>query len=510
LKRVFSSFPTVVVLPGLLVALVVLASLGARRTALAEEGAPPALPPGVAPPAPPAGPNGGAPRLGPRRGGKSGGKGQPGGTEVGAAAADAEAAPRAQPSVEVTVGDQGVSLFAVSADAHEVLTRLGLATGTRLIVDDTVDRKLTLYLTNKTVDEILSEIVATFGLSHAEVNGIHMISEGIPRGPSSYLLSDIDAIRTKYVQARNAKRLLPLFLQEHVQISPEQNAVVLSGPKPVLDKFRQNIEQFDIPAQQIMFDILVVEFTDSGGRDWDSRLGWTNDGLGASTKAVEDSTDPGHLVVHGAGALPNEFNAKLKALISEDKARVRANPSVATISGGRGEIFIGLQRFLQTPVEVAGGRGGESLNFIEAGVNLSLSPVTAAAGEILIDLQQEVSTLGALDPVTRLPDKTVRKASSSVRVRDGETVVIGGLVQTEQRTSRQKIPLLGDLPVLGGLFQSTRRRQVQTELVIFITPRLLSQTGHLPATEETAIRRRFLSPQAGNAPLAAPEAERAK
>jgi type II secretory pathway component GspD/PulD (secretin) len=83
-----------------------------------------------------------------------------------------------------------------------------------------------------------------------------MVSEGIPRSPSSYLLSDIDAIPTKYVDAANARNLLPVFLQDYVKVNAEQNAVVLSAPRDVLRKFRQDIAQFDIPASQILVDLL--------------------------------------------------------------------------------------------------------------------------------------------------------------------------------------------------------------------------------------------------------------
>ena len=79
--------------------------------------------------------------------------------------------------------------------------------------------------------QAVADIAGAFGLSMADVNGVTMISEGIPRSPSSYLLSDIATIPTKYVVAANARNLLPVFLQDYVKVNAEQNAVVLSAPE---------------------------------------------------------------------------------------------------------------------------------------------------------------------------------------------------------------------------------------------------------------------------------------
>lgn len=385
-------------------------------------------------------------------------------------------------------GDR-VSVFAVGADAQELFTRLGEQAGLRIVVDDTVNRKITVRLTRRTPKEVVDNIAAAYGLAASDVNGIVMVSEGIPRNPSSYLLSDIDAVRTRYVLASTARSLLPVFLQDHVKVNYEQNAVVLSGPTEVLHKFRQDVEQFDIPAAQIVFDVVMVELTRSGARQWalqviDQARRHSNT-LNPAAGTVSVRT-----VV---GRLPLDFNVRLRALVEQGEARVRANPRIVTVSGRRATIFIGKQRYISQPVDAP--RGGDrygQINFIDAGVNLAMTPYTGGEGEIITELQTEVSTMSAPDPTTRLPEKSTRRANTVVRVRDGETIILGGLVQRERMQTIQKIPVLGDLPVLGTLFRSSKSDDVDTELVIFVTPRILSQTGHLPEEEEEAIRRRML------------------
>lgn len=406
---------------------------------------------------------------------------------VGAPSAPAApAGPRPEDSIDVRVGAEGVSLYAVSADAHEVLTRLAQQTGMKIIIDDSVRREITVNLINKPATDILANIVAAYGLSSREVNGIHIVSEGIPTSPSSYLLSDIDTIRTKYVLAPNAKSLLPVFLQDHVKTNAEQNSVILSAPPDVLEKFRQDIAQFDIPAAQIMIDVLMVEFTDSGSKEFALRWDWTNAG-----KSVTVDSPVGQIVYHTLSTLPTGFNADLHSLVTKGMARVRANPRIATVSGQNASIFIGKQRYLSTPVVLQQGDYGRQTNSIDAGVRLDMTPWTGGEGEIIVDIKPEISVLSAPDAKTGLPEKSTRRANTTVHVRDGETIIIGGLQQREKITTRTKVPILGDLPLIGKVFRSKDESETATDMVIFITPHILSQTGHLPAEQEAAVAVQF-------------------
>ena len=406
---------------------------------------------------------------------------------------------------EITVSPEGVSVHAVGVYAHTFFARLAEKTGFQVIVDDTIkERKVTVNLTNKTMTQIIDCIVSAYGLSSAEVNGIIMVSEGIPCKPSSYLLSDIAAIRTQYVPATEAKSLLPVFLQDHVKVNKEQNSVILSAPAEVLKKFREDIKQFDIPAAQILLEVLVVEFGQNAAKHLDFGLTWNVDERGVSSSA-----SAGEIVLRGITDLPNEFMVQLRALVSKGLARVRAAPRVATLSGTQAEVFVGIQRYLRQPIEAEASpdepdRYGGTVNFIDAGVRLRMTPWTGGGGEIIAEIAPEVSTLSALDPVTQLPEKSTRRAQTVVRVRDGQTVVIGGLLQRELHEVRTKVPVLGDIPLLGSLFRSRKLEETQTELVIFVTPHILSQTGHLSEEQEKVLRERFLEGGAKGAPPGAP------
>jgi type II secretory pathway component GspD/PulD (secretin) len=174
---------------------------------------------------------------------------------------------------------------------------------------------------------------------------------------------------------------------------------------------------------------------------------------------------------------------------------VNASPRIATLSGSSASIFIGTQQFLEIPVSIPG-RG--TSNSIDAGVNLNMSPLTGGQGEIILTISEEISTLSAPSAVTGLPEKTTRSAKTTVRVRDGETLIIGGLRQEESREVRSRIPLLSEIPIIGQLFRSKRVEKTNVDLTIFVTARILSQTGHLPDEEEAAIKARFLGDESGD------------
>ncbi|HCU37777.1 MAG TPA: hypothetical protein DGT21_20775 [Armatimonadetes bacterium] len=395
-----------------------------------------------------------------------------------------ESAEKTSPVIEVTRTEAGVSVYAIKADARQLLIRLAEKADLRLIVDDTVDRTLTINLIDKQPQQIIDHIVNAYGLSQALVCDCLIISEGLPRSPSSYLMGDIAAVTTRYVQPAQAKDLLPPFLQGHVKTNLAQNSVVLSAPTPVLRKFEDDIRQFDVPAAQIMLNVIVVELTDMDFDEFSMRLGWDNHSLGGST---DSRTGLG--LIKAIVELPTTFRADLLALVRTQRARVRSNPSIATVSGRPASIFIGEEQYLSTPVSMPGEYS--SKNSIDAGVTLSMTPLTGGNDQIILQLEQEVSTLGAPDPTTRLPNKTTRTASTTVRVKDGSTIVIGGLNQDEARTVHRKIPVLGDIPLVGKLFRSKRQEKTNVDLAIFITAEILSPTGHLPAEREREIMDRM-------------------
>ncbi|UCC68150.1 MAG: type II and III secretion system protein, partial [Armatimonadota bacterium] len=209
---------------------------------------------------------------------------------------------------------------------------------------------------------------------------------------------------------------------------------------------------------------------------------------------LESDSRAGEIVYSSVGELPRDFEARIRALEAAQKANIRAAPRMAVINGHSADIFIGVRRFIKVEY-ISYGQTIEKIQGVDVGVKLRVTPLTGGGGEITLSIDPEsteVSNISELDPQTGLPVLSTRQTGTTVRVKDGETVMIGGLTQRQSEERVTKIPILGDLPLIGGLFRSRGKSSVSSDLVVFITPHILTSEGRLAdEVEERGIRERF-------------------
>ncbi|MFH1335053.1 MAG: type II and III secretion system protein [Candidatus Zixiibacteriota bacterium] len=148
---------------------------------------------------------------------------------------------------------------------------------------------------------------------------------------------------------------------------------------------------------------------------------------------------------------------------------------MATLEGRKATIIIGKKQYYVIITGTVGYAYGQ-LERIPVGVSLDIVPYISDKGEITVEIHPEVSDVVGTG-ATGLPVVNKRAVSTKVRVKDGETIVIGGLIQKIESNVRRKIPLLGDIPILGLLFSRTDKRVDELETVIFITPHILTEEG---------------------------------
>jgi type II secretory pathway component GspD/PulD (secretin) len=408
-------------------------------------------------------------------------------------------------SVEVT--DGLVSVSAIKADLQEVLGKIAEETGANMTVDDAVKGEANLHLRDLPVDALLRSIASAFGLALSETDGVYMFSQGVPQDLAAYRLSGTSSFPLRYTRAKDASGLLPTFLYSYLHVNEEQNAVVVTAPKQMLDKIEADLQAVDIAPPQILIEFLAVEFTNTADLDKVIRM-LRGDVTGRTTGYVEeDYFEPGYpeywlesdsragaLAYSSIGELPNDFEARIRALETAQQARIRAAPRMAVINGHPANIFIGVRRFIKVEY-IMYNQTIEKIQGVDVGVKFRVTPLTGGGGEITLTIDPEsteISNISELDPKSGLPVLSTRQTGTTVRVKDGETVMIGGLTQrqTEERTT--KIPLLGDLPLIGSLFRGRSRSTVSSDLVVFITPHILTPEGRLAdEAKETEIRERF-------------------
>lgn len=188
---------------------------------------------------------------------------------------------------------------------------------------------------------------------------------------------------------------------------------------------------------------------------------------------------------HGGwlGSHVANVNVTLQALINQGKARILSRPSITTLSGKNANILIGGR----IPVPISDGNGNVSVDWREYGIRLNIEPKVDSEDKITSKVHAEVSTLDKASSVKidsySIPGILSREADTEVNVHSGMTMVIGGLINSEDSKSISKIPLLGDLPIIGRFFQHTSKSRDKRELIILITPTLVSDDTPSPMSQ---------------------------
>lgn len=243
---------------------------------------------------------------------------------------------------------------------------------------------------------------------------------------------------------------------------------------------------------QVRLEAQIIEINTSAERDlgiqyWSPTLGNTT-----TTNAFGETTSTG--ITRGSsnlfyvgedfknprgsfgwlGSHISNMNASLQALVTEGKARILSRPSITTMSGQKANILIGGR----IPIPTSAGDGQIAIDWREYGIKLNIEPVVDAENKITSKVHAEVSTLDYGHSVTEndfsIPAIASREADAVINVRSGMTMAIGGLLNSQDGKTVTKIPLLGDIPIIGQFFRHTQKTRDNRELLILITPTLVS------------------------------------
>ena len=289
--------------------------------------------------------------------------------------------------------------------------------------------------------------------------------------------------------------------KERVFVNPEVNAIVLYGTPAEYERVKNLLATLDIELKQVSveakFLIINKEESKNLGIEWmwsaipqnpNFDVNYTpptynaNGTLRTPGYTTKTTTRVGSYGENGYGIIqfgrspagnPFEFyyGAKINALVTDGKAEILSRPNVTTIQGREAVIYVGNTVPVEK-IQTADSITTSSYDYKDAGIKLKYTPHINADGTITAKLYTEVST-PTYDENTRAYRFNVRTADTTITVRDGEPMVIGGLIGAEEAKSVSKIPFLGDLPILGALFRNHRKSKTESELIIFLTAHVL-------------------------------------
>jgi general secretion pathway protein D len=271
-------------------------------------------------------------------------------------------------------------------------------------------------------------------------------------------------IKLKYLKADQMKSSLSTIIPENrIRIESAHNSLILMGSEDEYSRVRDVLTELDVPQKQVMFEAEVVEITNSDLNNLGVKWEWGNFPATSGNEMV------GVIPVGPQGSSIN-YRATIDAMVNTENAKILANPQVATLDGQTARILIGDRLPVETKI-LENGVQQIAVNYIDVGIKLEVTPWVNEDGIITTRLLPEVST--NIATAGNNPSIRTRQAETTLRVKNGETIVIGGLIQREDRKNVIKVPLLGDIPIIGNLFRSTSIEKRETELIIFITPKIL-------------------------------------
>ena len=421
-------------------------------------------------------------------------------------------------------------------ETRAVLQLLADASGQNIVVSDSVTGNVTLRLQNVPWDQALDIVLRTKGLDKRRQDNVIIVApqaELAAREKAELAarkdVQELAPLRSEYLQVNYAKAQDMAGLiktQSNSLLSPRgsvavddrTNTLLLQDTADRLADVRRLVATLDIPVRQVLIEARIVIVNNDFSRNLGARFGFTNNQKNGNTGLVTTTgtaagtdTAIGSAItnVQGNGSIfpvavptgntaSNRYNVnlpvsnpagsfalgilgnnfivdlELSAAQAETQANIISSPRVITANQKEATIEQGVE----IPYQQSASSGATTIQFKKAVLSLKVKPQITPDNRIILDLdvhKDSVGTVIVTSSGVNVPSIDTRSITTQVLVNDGQTVVLGGILETNQREDDTKVPYLGDIPVLGHLFKNTSHKDDKDELMIFITPKIVRE-----------------------------------
>jgi type II secretory pathway component GspD/PulD (secretin) len=346
-------------------------------------------------------------------------------------------------------------------DLKQALGDMATQAGVSIVPDETVQGTISVSLKDVPFERALDMVLAPGNYSWVKLNGFYLVGKAEPTSPNFLRFATTKIYKPNYLPAERLMTLLPTTMAPYVKAATGELSLTLTAAPSMLERILADIAMLDRAPSRIMLEALVTEVASETLNQYDFSWIWRQFGLSSTTDGSEFKYTK---------ATQSDV-ASLKLLVGQGKAEVRANPRIMTIEGKEALVEVAQENYFQV-ITGPPTFPYATLQTIKTGISLKMTPTMSDKGEITVQLIPEVSDAVGSGP-GGLPINTVRRASTTVRVKEGETIVIGGMTYSNTRRRSNKVPILGDIPLIGQLFRSHRDETRKTEVIIMITPRLV-------------------------------------
>ncbi|MCH8499334.1 MAG: type IV pilus secretin PilQ [Marinobacter sp.] len=409
-----------------------------------------------------------------------------------------------------------LSLNFQNIEIRSVLQLIADFTGLNLVASDTVGGGITLRLQNVPWDQALDLILKTKGLDKRQIGNVLLVAPAEEIAARERLeletsrqIAELAPVRLEIIQVNYAKAadIVGLIRADEELISnrgfvssdPRTNTISVRETNDKLEEIRRLVATWDIPVRQVSIEARIVRAQTNVGRDLGIRWGGAAfdvsgnnvTSIGGSLPTLQQArnaasgsggviTFPDGLAVDlgvsraGASSFAVGFSGRdflldleLSALETDGRAELVSQPRVITADRQTAKIKSGEE----IPYQEATSSGATSISFKEAALSLEVTPQITPDDKIIMDLVVNQDSRGEV--TAGVPSINTNEVATQVLVANGETVVLGGIFQSETVNNVTKTPFLGDIPYLGVLFRRTEHSEIRSELLIFVTPRIL-------------------------------------
>jgi type IV pilus assembly protein PilQ len=420
-------------------------------------------------------------------------------------------------------------------EVRAVLQLLADTSGQNIVVSDSVKGRVTLRLQNVPWDQALDIVLRTKGLDMRRKDNVILVAPQAELAAHEKAelaaqkdIQELAPLRTEFLQVNYAKaseiaRLIKsagggslMSARGNVTVDDRTNTLLVQDTAEQLTAIRTMVATLDIPVRQVLIESRIVIVNDDFSRELGVRAGFTrvsddiNDLMAISGSAQSTDTMMASVldnlastgqpfpvevpfgnfdrynvnmpVSNPAGRIAlsildfDDFliDLELSAAQNEGRGEIVSTPRVITANGREAIIEQGVE----IPFQESASSGATTTQFKKAVLSLKVTPQITPDDRVILDLTVSKDSVGQLVPSATggfVPSIDTRNIQTQVLVKDGQTVVLGGIMETERRDSERKVPLLGDVPVLGNLFKTKSKTNNRDELLIFITPKILRE-----------------------------------
>jgi type IV pilus assembly protein PilQ len=432
---------------------------------------------------------------------------------------------------------QRLTLNFQDIETRAVLQLLAETSGKNIVVSDTVQGNVTLRLRNVPWDQALDIVMTTKGLDMRQNGNVIMVApaEEIAARETADLeaqnqISELEPMYSEFLQVNYAKAsdLAGLISAEAggsgmlsergtIAVDERTNTLLVQDTAQRLQDIRRMVRTLDVPIKQVLIESRIVVVNDDFSRDLGVRLGvtaynesGTNEGAqvisgtgpGTDTmigSIIDNLATTGQVTPVAVPTLGDRYNVnvpvsdaagrfslavlerdylvdlELTALEAEGRGEIVSTPRVITANQKEARIEQGVE----IPYQQSASSGATTVQFKKAVLSLEVTPQITPDNNIIMDLRVHKDNVGDVISTGGLggtvPSIDTRAVETQVLVEDGQTVVLGGIYETERRETISKVPFLGDIPAVGVLFRSKQLQNDKSELLIFVTPRILEE-----------------------------------